>query len=215
MIHPTLRLSVLLPVGLTLLLTTAACTRPPAPADPNGTDSAPGAVDPVDPAPEDPVPADQVEDTERRLALSGDGLQLVGDQTGATVTLVFGMDMAVVEDTLTPILGAPLESGLNEECGSGPQMITLWPNGMALHAADGDFIGWGARPDTESANLTTMAGIGIGSTLAELEATYTIEVFDSSIGTEFFAGEMGGLLTADTPDAEITHLWAGTTCIFR
>jgi hypothetical protein len=209
MIHTSLRLSALLPVGLALLLTTA-CTRPPAPADPDPGVSDPGVVEPVD-----PNPADQVEDTERRLALTGDGLQLVGDQTGATVTLAFGMDMAAVEDTLTQVLGAPLESGLNEECGSGPQMITLWPNGMALHAADGDFIGWGVRPDTESANLTTMAGIGIGSTRTELEAAYTIEVFDSSIGTEFFAGEMGGLLTADAPDAEITHLWAGTTCIFR
>ncbi|MGB3312482.1 MAG: hypothetical protein WBG32_22255 [Nodosilinea sp.] len=206
MIKSTFRLSALLPLGLTLLLTTAACTRTPDAADVNGTDSTPDAVD--------PVPGDQVEDTESLLALSGEGLQLVGDQSGSTDTLAFGTDMAVVENALTELLGEPVESGENSECGSGPQMITQWPNGLALHAADGEFIGWSASPNTD-ADLTTIAGVGIDSTRGELEAAYTVEVTESSLGTEFSTGELFGILSSAEPDATVENLWAGTVCNFR
>ncbi|MGF1520351.1 MAG: hypothetical protein ACFCVB_21470 [Nodosilinea sp.] len=211
MLRSTVRLSALLPLGLTLLLTTAACTRTPDAADVNGTDPTADAVDPVS---GEPIPGEQVEDTETVLALSGEGLQLVGDQTGSTTALEFGTDMDFVEGVVTNILGTPLESGMNEECGAGPQMITQWPGGLVLHAADGEFIGWSARPYTD-ATLTTMAGVGIGSTRGELEAAYTVEVFESSLGTEFSTGDLSGILTADAPDALVENLWAGTTCIFR
>ena len=202
MLKQTLRLSALLPLGLTLLLTTAACTRTP------------DVVAPVDPAPTAPAPGDQVQDTESLVALSGEGLQLVGDQTGSATALEFGSDMAMVEGVLTNILGTPLESGLNEECGAGPQMITQWPGGLVLHAANDEFIGWSARPDTDE-TFTTMTGVGIGSSRSELESAYTVEVFESTLGTEFTAGDLAGILTSDAPDAMVENLWAGTTCIFR
>ncbi|PSR18817.1 hypothetical protein C8255_05480 [filamentous cyanobacterium CCP3] len=198
------RLSALLPLGLTLLLTTAACTRTPDSADVNGTE----------PTAADPAPVDSVEDTESLLALSGEGLQLVGDQSGSTVTLAFGTEIAIVEDAVTGLVGEPTESGENTECGSGPQMITQWPNGLAVHAADGEFIGWSTRPNTD-ANLTTIAGAGIGSTRGELEAAYTVEVTETSLGTEFSTGNLFGLLSSPEPNATITDLWAGTVCNFR
>lgn len=206
MLRPPFRLSALLPLGLTLLLTTAACTRTPDSADVNGTEPTPDAVD--------PVPGDQVEDTESILALSSEGLQLVGDQTGSTDTLAFGTDIAVVENVLTELVGEPVESGENTECGSGPQMLTQWPNGLVLHAADGEFIGWSTSLNTD-ADLTTLAGVGIGSTRDELEAAYTVEVIESSLGTEFSTGDLFGLLSSTEPDAVITDLWAGTVCNFR
>ncbi|MBE9158873.1 hypothetical protein IQ265_18825 [Nodosilinea sp. LEGE 06152] len=206
MIKSTFRLSALLPLGLTLLLTTAACTRTSDSADINGTD--PMA------APVDPVAGDQTEDTASLLALSGEGLQLVGDQSGSTDTLAFGTDMAVVEDAVTELVGEPAESGENTECGSGPQMITQWSNGLVLHAADGEFIGWSTRPDTD-ANLTTIAGVGIGSTRGELESAYTIEVAEGSLGTEFSTGDLFGILSSAESDATVENLWAGTVCNFR
>ena len=202
MLKQTPRFSALLPLGLTLLLTTAACTRTP------------DAVVPVDPVPTAPAPGDQVQDTESLIALSGEGLQLVGDQTGSTTALEFGIDMATVEGVVTNILGTPLETALNEECGAGPQMITQWPGGLVLHAADGEFIGWSARPDTDE-TFTTMAGVGVGSSRSELEAAYTVEVFESTLGTEFSAGGLAGILTSGAPDAMVENLWAGTTCVFR
>jgi hypothetical protein len=214
MLKQTFRLSALLPLGLTLLLTTVACTQTSDSANVNGTDPMVDAVDPVDPAPIDPSPGEQVEDTESLVALSGEGLQLVGDQTGSTEPLTFGTEMAIVADALTSMVGEPLESGENSECGAGPQMITQWPNGLVLHAADGEFVGWSAHPDTTT-TLTTMAGVGIGSTRGDLEAAYTVEVFESSLGTEFSTGEMSGILASTEPNAMIENLWAGTVCNFR
>lgn len=211
MVKPAFRLAALLPLGLTLLLTTVACTQPPSTADVNGADPMAGAADP---APVDPMPTEPVADTESLLALSGDGLQLVGDQTGSTVPLAFGTEMALVADAVTSILGEPLESGDNNECGAGPQTITQWPKGLVLHAANGEVIGWSARPDTDAA-LSTMAGVSIGSTRSELESAYTIEVFESSLGTEFSTGDLYGILTSDASDATVENLWAGTTCNFR
>ncbi len=200
------RFSALLPLGLILLLTTAACTRTPDAPNANGTAPTTDAVD--------SAPDDQVEDTESLLALSGEGLQLVGDQTGSTDTLAFGSEMDLVENAVTSILGEPLETGENSECGSGPQTITQWPRGLVLHAANGEFIGWSARPDTDE-TLTTMAGVGIGSTRSDLEAAYTVEVFESTLGTEFSTGELSGILASTETDAVIENLWAGTTCNFR
>lgn len=209
MIKQPFRLSTLLPLGLTLLLTTAACTRTPDTADVNGTDSTADTVDPVDPAPVDPV-----EDTKSVLALSGEGLQLVGDQSGSTETLAFGTDIAVVANVVTELVGEPTESSENTECGSGPQMITQWPNGLVLHAADGELIGWSTQPGTD-ASLTTIAGVGVGSTRGQLEAAYTVEVIESTLGTEFSTGELFGILSSTKPDATIENLWAGTVCNFR
>lgn len=212
MLKQTLCRAALLSLGLTLLLTTAACTRTPGAF--NGTDPTPHAAAPVSPVPGDPAPGDQVKDTESLIALSGEGLQLVDNQTGSTTPLEFGADMARVEGVVTNILGTPLDAGLNEECGAGPQVITRWPGGLALHATNGQFIGWSARADTDK-TFTTMAGVGIGSSRSELAAAYTVEVFESSLGTEFAAGDLSGILTADAPDATVENLWAGATCIFR
>jgi hypothetical protein len=107
-----------------------------------------------------------------------------------------------------------LESVENSECGSGPQTITQWPNGLTLHEAGGEFIGWSASANTDAA-LTTMAGVGIGSTRSDLEAAYTVEVSESSLGTEFSTGDLFGILSSSGPDAVIENLWAGTVCNFR
>jgi hypothetical protein len=60
-----------------------------------------------------------------------------------------------------------------------------------------------------------MSGIGPGSTRAELEAVYEVEVEPTSLGIEFSAGGIGGLLDGESPDARITAMWAGVTCLFR
>ncbi|WP_155523683.1 hypothetical protein [Nodosilinea nodulosa] len=208
------RSSAFLPLGLTLLLAMAACTPTSDTADANGTDPMADAVDPADPAPTDPISGDQVEDTESLVALSGEGLQIVGDRTGSTASLAFGTEMTVVADAVTSILGEPLESGENSECGSGPQTITQWPHGLVLHAANDKFIGWSLGSDADT-TLTTMAGVGIGSPRRELESAYTVKVYESSLGTEFSAGDLFGILKSSEPDAVIENLWAGTTCNFR
>jgi hypothetical protein len=63
--------------------------------------------------------------------------------------------------------------------------------------------------------LTTVSGIGLGSTRAELEAAYDAEVAPSSLGIEFHAGGLAGLLDSSRPDARVVSLWAGLACVAR
>src|SRR3546814_4604602 len=63
--------------------------------------------------------------------------------------------------------------------------------------------------------LGTMAGITRGSTRSDLESAYAAEVGETTLGTEFTAGGLSGLLDGTGPTAYITTLWAGTTCAFR
>lgn len=154
------------------------------------------------------------------LALSGDGLDLVDPGSGAIRRLPFGLDMAAVVDALTRVRGTPRERFDNPECGAGPLHSVLWADGLGVQFQDDRFVGWGihARGDGGTAaqeRLATVAGIGLGSARAELEAAYATRVFESTLGTEFSAGSLQGLLESPRADARITSLWAGTTCILR
>jgi hypothetical protein len=60
-----------------------------------------------------------------------------------------------------------------------------------------------------------MNGIGVGSTRAQLDAAFDPQITQSSLGTEFSAAGLGGVLESPAPTARITSLWAGTGCIFR
>jgi hypothetical protein len=123
--------------------------------------------------------------------------------------------MATTLDAVTQILGEPEETSENSECPSGPLTIASWSNGLVLNAADNTFVGWGLRSGDGDTTLTTASGIGIGSTRQELEETYTVEVVDSSLGVEFSAGGLFGLLSSPEPTGTITDLWAGVACNFR
>jgi hypothetical protein len=111
-------------------------------------------------------------------------------------------------------LGAPTEQGTNPECGAGPLDNVNFTGGLILLFQDGKFVGW-SLDGREGSHYRTAKGIGIGSTLGQLREAGDVMVQSTSLGTEFTAGEMSGLLTGDTPEAKITGLWAGTNCAFR
>jgi hypothetical protein len=101
--------------------------------------------------------------------------------------------------------------------------MATWSNGLILvfqeDKAKNEWIfeGWYLGKVTNSKEtLTTMAGIGIGSTRSEMEDVTVIEVFESSLGHEF-STESGlyGLFSGTGKDAKITDLWSGINCIFR
>lgn len=61
-----------------------------------------------------------------------------------------------------------------------------------------------------------MTGLGVGASRESLEnGGLAVDVSESTLGTEFAAGGLYGLLSGDGPDATVTHLWAGTACSFR
>lgn len=204
-----------LALGLPLLLATA-CTRP-APT-PNGDATEP-TMGSTPETPETPTETTTTEptptDDDLVLVLANDGIQVVEADTGVTRTFPFGSDMAPLQATVINLMGTPASSDYNEECPGGPLTVTVWRGGLVLNADGDSFAGWSVRPEAGSDTLTTMSGIGIGSTLHDLEDAYEVDTFDSSLGVEFFAGQLAGLLSDSAPNAVITNLWAGEVCMFR
>ena len=83
---------------------------------------------------------------------------------------------------------------------------------------DGRFVGWSASPQAADARgepLATMAGVGPGRTRRELESAYAARIEETTLGTEFEAGGLSGVLDGRAPDARIDAMWAGTSCVFR
>jgi hypothetical protein len=150
------------------------------------------------------------------LALDLGGLRLVNTATGATRSLSFGMKEADVLSVLTNLRGRPRNRGVNEECGAGPLGFAQWKDGLTLQFQNDRFVGWSVNDRSPGSNrLTTIAGIGVASTRTALQTAYTVTVSQTSLGTEFTAGQLGGLLSSTRQNARVTDLWSGTTCNFR
>ncbi len=150
------------------------------------------------------------------LALDTQGLRVVNASTGATRAIAFGTKEADVVSILTNLRGKPRDRGVNQECGAGPLGFASWADGLSLRFNKGRFAGWSVDGRSNGANkLTTINGVGTGSTRTQLNKAYTVKVSQSSLGTEFSAGGLGGLLSGNKPTDRVTSLWSGTTCLFR
>ncbi|WP_294296800.1 hypothetical protein [uncultured Sphingomonas sp.] len=146
------------------------------------------------------------------VAIEGEGLRLIDPDSGRTRPIAFGTPR---RQTLSALAarGQP-ETGTNTECGAGPLAWARFSDGLTVQFQDDRFAGWSVDRAAEG-KVTTMAGIGPGSTRAALEGAYAITLPDSTLGIEFAAGGMGGLLDGPGKDAEVTDMWAGVTCMFR
>ncbi|MGZ8285490.1 MAG: hypothetical protein ACXWUQ_07700 [Allosphingosinicella sp.] len=192
--------------GLTglLLLSLAACDAEPAGNDGTANGAANSAVS-ANASPDRPAPAAAA----APIVLEGSGLRIPGASPPRTLT--FDMPKAATVEALTRILGRPpTESGVNEECGGGGMEFAAWEGEVTAWFMDDRFAGW----DSKSA-LKTLEGVGIGSGRAEVAALPGFEVEESTLGTEFRAGGLSGILASKAPDAKVTQLWGGATCVFR
>jgi hypothetical protein len=176
-------------------------TLPPA-ADSAGT-TAQAAT--VDSQPSAPAAASAI-------ILAADGLEVAGS-AGAPRKLAFGAGRARVLAEVGGVLGQPSEQGTMEECPSGPLHQVGYASGMQLSFQDSAFVGWFARQNSQQ---RTARGIGPGSTLAQLRAAYpATKVEETSLGWEFDAGELYGIVTDTTAAGPVEVIFAGTNCIFR
>jgi len=146
------------------------------------------------------------------LAIEGEGLRLFA-ASGSATPIPFGTSQADVLAAVTrSVGGATPEVATNSECGEGPVQFAQFSNGLKLAFQDEKFAGW----FQDAAGLTTVDGIGVGTTRAALDEARTIEIDpDSTLGVEFQAGDIGGFLTADGTAGTVESLYAGTTCFFR
>jgi hypothetical protein len=184
--------------GLAVLLVLAvpACGPAPGPDGANEGAAANGAVAAPEPA-------------AAPLVLEGAGLRIPGASPPRTVA--FDTSEAEAIAALTKALGRPpADRGENEECGGGGMEYAAWKDEITIWFLDGRFAGWDLK-----GRLKTAGGIGLGSSRAELAPLPGLEIEESTLGTEFRAGGMSGLLGSKGPDARIVNLWGGATCVFR
>ena len=192
-------------VPIILACLTAACSASPEPAAENNVAAAA------------PAPAQANAQTDEpaappKLAIDGEGLRLFDAKSGSARPLAFGTPREQVVAALA--FRGPPELGSNDECSAGRLDHATWPGELTLYFQDDKFIGWAVGEDA-SRELSTASGLGIGSTRAELESAYSPEVFESTLGTEFSAGEIFGILDGTGKSARVTHLWAGASCNMR
>jgi hypothetical protein len=191
-----------------LAITLAAC-GPERPADDPASASADSASVPVSPAAVDTVRAPEVAGPS--ITLASDGLGVIAD--GVAQRLAFGAARARVLAGFGGVLGQPAEQGMQEECPAGPLYQVGYGGGLQLVFQDSAFVGWFAQPGS---TLRTAREIGPGSTLGQLKAAYpAMKVEETSLGHEFDAGGLWGIVTDTTDAGEVAVLFAGINCIFR
>ncbi|HSN47150.1 MAG TPA: hypothetical protein VLR29_00170 [Flavobacterium sp.] len=163
------------------------------------------------------------------LLLTSNALQLIDVKTGSTVAIPCGTPIdRMVAITNTALQSKPTTIGINNECGAGPLKMTSWSNGLTLvfQQKESDradlktgwkFAGWYMGIGSGSApKVSTMAGISVGSTRAEMESAYVIAVSKTSLGYEFSTSSgLYGIFDGPEMEAEITSLWSGLSCNFR
>lgn len=155
-----------------------------------------------------PVPEDA------KLAVEGEGLRWFLPPNGSAQPIPFGTTEAAVLSSLESVRG-PAGTGTNRSCGAGPVQYASWPDGLSLVFQRGVFVGWSLDGRAEDA-LSTANGVGPGSTRAELDGSYgAVRVERSTLGVEFSAGGVQGLLDGPGRRAKITDLWAGVNCAAR
>jgi hypothetical protein len=188
------------------LLGLAACGAEPARNESTANSAAPTNVSaPVPVA----APASPAVVAAAPIVLEGAGLRI--PSASPPRTLAFDIPEAETIQALTKALGhAPTEIGENEECGGGGMKFAKWKDELTAWFMDGRFAGW-----ESDGKLKTIEGISLGSSRADVATLPGFEVEESTLGTEFRAGGLSGILASKAPDAKVTNLWGGETCVFR
>jgi len=191
-----------------VLLGLAACGPATGPTDSANSQAAAGSATPANAAAGGETAA--TDSAQPPLVLEGAGLRIPGASPPRTVA--FETPEADSIAALASALGGPpTERGENAECGGGGGLqFAQWKDRITIWFENGRFVGWDA-----GGGLETAGGVGIGSSRAEVAALPGFEVEESTLGTEFRAGGLSGILASDAADARVTHLWGGATCVFR
>jgi hypothetical protein len=163
------------------------------------------------------------------LTLTSNALQVINKNTGSTSEIPFGKPFDQMIEIITNVLQSkPKNIGINSECGAGPLKMVSWNNGLTIvfqnkksesktSETNWQFAGWFVGSNSKnSKEISTMAGIGIGSTRSEMESAYVLSVSKTSLGYEFSTSSgLFGIFDGPNKEAKITSLWSGLSCNFR
>ena len=208
------------PQFLVLLLAVAGCTPPDATL-PQDAANSPAAVPPASPVVASGQPAREPSDAPgnaapptpaAKLALDGEGLQIFTTATGSSRAIPFGIGKAEALSMLESVQGEPpSDQGENIDCGA---TNAIWPDGLTVWFARDKFVGWSLA--SADSSLSTPGGLKVGTTRAELvNGASVASIAKSSLGEEFTAGDVAGLLDSSDAAARVINLWAGAVCIAR
>lgn len=179
----------------------AAASTPPAQVA--EAPAVPARADPPEPAAGEPT-----------LAVEGDGLRWFLPPNGSARPLPFGTPKAQVLASLERVRG-PAGKGTNQDCGAGPVGYASWPDGLSLVFQHDRFVGWGLDQRAAGA-LATANGVGPGTARRTLMDSFgSVDLEQTSLGTEFSAGGISGVFDGKGPSAKITDMWAGVSCVAR
>ena len=184
--------------------TTSATRVPPRPDMANAPE--PGTAPSAKPSATKPSSAP-------RLTVDGDGLRWFLQPSGSARPISFGSPQAGVIASMEAVRGVA-DRGTNQDCGAGPAEYATWSDGLSLVFQKNRFTGWSLSNRAKD-TVTTAAGVGPGSTRAELESAYSATVSKTSLGYEFSAGAIHGVLNGGSASARITDVWAGVSCAAR
>lgn len=160
----------------------------------------------------DSAAAPTAQPARRTIVLAPEGLELAGGAGGAE-RLAFGDPQARVLAAVGAVLEAPREQGVQEECPAGPLYHALYAAELQVVFQDSAFVGWASR---QGSAFRTAAGIGPGSTVGQLKAAYpAATVGETSLGMEFAADPLYGIVSDSTASGRVEMMFAGTNCIFR
>lgn len=148
--------------------------------------------------------------TPSAVTIEGFGLTVSSPGAGPEKALRYGESQAATIAAVSQVLGKPEQEGTNNDCPSGPVQFATWSKGLSTNFEGGKFVGWAGAVDQKTAR-----GIGFGSSRADLVAAYHPTFEQTSLGYEFTADGISGVLESDAGDAAITDLWAGVSCVAR
>ncbi len=130
----------------------------------------------------------------------------------------FGAGKNEAIGSATKLLGAPIRTASNDECGAGPMETSDFSGGLSLNFADGVLVGWLWRLPMEGDSappvpISLQSDIQLGTSRADLEsAEGYLAVPQSTLGEEFSLGNaIGGFVEGDA----VSMLYSGTQCFFR
>jgi hypothetical protein len=147
------------------------------------------------------------------LQLAAGGLGLRDMESGDVDTVGFDTDQDTVVEAIGKALGDPTDSGTLDDCGEGALSYVRFQGDVSLYFKAGQFAGWNAGDES---GFYTATEIHVGSTHKEvMAASKDFEGEESSLGYEFTADGISGLLSSGDPDGKVTALWSGMTCIAR
>jgi hypothetical protein len=201
-------------VAIVVLLLAAGCSNDEAPVTPakdKSVEAAPKAA--PTPTPSAPPKASAA------IAVDDEGLRILLGAGESARAIPFGTEEATVITAIEKLRGKAKRDS-NDECGAGAVQFAHF-GGLSLLFQEGKFSGW-SLDAAEAGGIGTMNGIAIGSTRSALNVSFPKAEIDpeSTLGTEFYTGGdsengISGLLDGTGPQAKITHLWSGLSCIFR